>query len=279
MQVAALRSPAPYTQTETCQSGLMCLFAKEVSPLNGSEGSNPSVSAENKMNEKNTKNKSELYAGLIWIVSAIALGIYGIMLYFKSTLPGMGDLVKFLTNIEDKYIYLAAFGSVFIEGLYFIGSFFPGASLVLLVAIVSGMFGYGVLVITLVSIFIGWSIAGIINIIFAHLYRNKIAKLEHSNEYLIHDRVWTTWFPAFRSSYEVAQVVEGGHPVRVYISSLRVRFWATLFVGVLAMIMPLIFNIDNFSDKESYVTILGVLLISLSVGILKVRNYFLKKHD
>ncbi len=30
---------------ETCQSGLTCLFAKEVCPLNGTEGSNPSVSA------------------------------------------------------------------------------------------------------------------------------------------------------------------------------------------------------------------------------------------
>ncbi len=30
---------------ETCRSGLTCLFAKEVYPLNGTEGSNPSVSA------------------------------------------------------------------------------------------------------------------------------------------------------------------------------------------------------------------------------------------
>lgn len=30
---------------ETCQSGLLCLFAKEVSLSKGSDGSNPSVSA------------------------------------------------------------------------------------------------------------------------------------------------------------------------------------------------------------------------------------------
>lgn len=30
---------------ETCQSGLLCLFAKEVGPLNGPGGSNPPVSA------------------------------------------------------------------------------------------------------------------------------------------------------------------------------------------------------------------------------------------
>ncbi len=36
---------------ETCQSGLTCFFAKEVSPLKGSEGSNPSVSAKQKTQE------------------------------------------------------------------------------------------------------------------------------------------------------------------------------------------------------------------------------------
>ena len=32
-------------ELETCQSGLSCLFAKEVCPLKGTDGSNPSVSA------------------------------------------------------------------------------------------------------------------------------------------------------------------------------------------------------------------------------------------
>ncbi len=36
---------------ETCQSGLTCFFAKEVSPVKGSEGSNPSVSAKQKTQE------------------------------------------------------------------------------------------------------------------------------------------------------------------------------------------------------------------------------------
>ncbi len=228
-----------------------------------------------KMNSNYSKiEKNQLYAGIIWIISAVALGIYGIMLFFNSQIPGMGELVKSLSEIDKKYIYFAAFISVFIEGLYFIGSFFPGASLVIIIAIISGASGYGVFSITLLLIFIGWSLAGMVNIYLAKTYRKRIIKLQSSEEYQVKDRVWTTWFPAFRSSYEVAQVIEGGHPMKVYISSLRVRFWATLFVGALAMIVPLIFDINNSSDQESFATIIIVFLISLVVGIRKVRKYF-----
>lgn len=220
------------------------------------------------------ENKNQLYAGVIWIISAAALAVYGVLLFLNSEIPGMGELVDFLSNIDEKYIYLAAFLSVFIEGLYFIGSFFPGASLVMIIAIISGTGGYAVFLSTLFLIFIGWSLSGIVNIYLAKIYRSKIVMLQHSEDYHVSDRVWTTWFPAFRSSYEVAQVIEGGHHMRVFLSSLRVRFWATLFVGGLALIVPLVFDIDNSSDNESFTTIFIVFFISLIVGIRKVKRYF-----
>ncbi len=220
------------------------------------------------------ENKNQLYAGIIWIISAVALAIYGILLFLNSEIPGMGELVNFLSTFDKKYIYLAAFLSVFVEGLYFIGSFFPGASLVMIIAIISRTSGYVVFLTTLFLIFIGWSLSGIVNIYLAKIYRNKIIKLQHSEDYHVKDHVWTTWFPAFRSSYEVAQVIEGGHPIKVYISSLRVRFWATLFVGALALIIPFVFNIDNSSDSESFLTIFIVFCITLVVGIRKIRSYF-----
>ena len=223
------------------------------------------------------KDRSQLYAGIIWIVSAIALAIYGILLFLNSEIPGMGELVNFLSNIDKSYIFLASFLAIFVEGLYFIGSFFPGASFVLITAIVSGVSGYSVFCITLLLIFIGWSLAGIVNIYFAKIYRNRIIKLQHSEDYHVKDRVWTTWFPAFRSSYEVAQVIEGGHPMKVFISSLKVRLWATLFVGILALIIPLILDIDGSSDRESFVTIFIVFCISLIVGIRKMKIYFSSK--
>ncbi len=40
---------------EGCQSGLSCIFAKDVSPLNGSEGSNPSPSANFRKGFRNQK--------------------------------------------------------------------------------------------------------------------------------------------------------------------------------------------------------------------------------
>lgn len=220
------------------------------------------------------KDKSQLYAGIIWIISAITLMIYGFLLLSNSQIPGVAELVKFLSNIDEKYIYLSAFVSVFIEGLYFIGSFFPGASLVMIVTIVSGANGYITFLITLLLIFIGWSLAGLVNVYLAKIYRNNIIKIEHLDGYHIKDRIWTTWFPAFRSSYEVAQVIGGGHPIKVYISSLKVRFLATLFVGGLALIVPLIFDINKTSDNESLLTIYIVFTISLVVGIVKIKKYY-----
>lgn len=197
------------------------------------------------------------------------------MLFFNSQIPGIKELVNFLSNIDDKHVYLAAFVAVFIEGLYFIGSFFPGASLVLIIAIISGTSGYVVFCTTLLLIFIGWSIAGIVNIYLAKIYRSKIIKLQHSENYQVKDRIWTTWFPAFRSSYEVAQVIEGGNLLKIYVSSLKVRFWATLFVGGLALIIPLVFDINNSSGRESFLTISVVFLISLATGLRKVKGYLL----
>ena len=112
------------------------------------------------------------------------------------------------------------------------------------------------------------------NIYFAKVYRNKIVKLAHCEDYHVKDRVWTTWFPAFRSSYEVAQVTEGGHPMKVFISSLRVKFWATLFVGSLALIIPFMLNINNLSDRENFLTISVVFCISFIVGFRKIKGYF-----
>ncbi len=224
--------------------------------------------------DKIKTDKSQLYAGIIWIISAVALAVYGVILFLDSQIPGMGELVKFLSNINEKYIYLAAFLSIFIEGLYFIGSFFPGSSLVIIIAIISGTNGLAVFITTILLIFIGWSLAGVVNIYLAKIYRNKIIKLKLPEDYQVKDRVWTTWFPAFRSSYEVAQIVEGGSPLKVFVSSLRVRFWASLFVGSLALIIPLLIDIKDSSDRESFMVILVVLCISLIVGIKKVRKYY-----
>jgi len=222
-------------------------------------------------------NKNKLYTGIVWIVSGLTLITYGILLSQNTNLPGAESLVRFLTNIDERYIYVTAMISIFIEGLYFVGSFFPGASLVLVIAIISQTGGVLVFLTTILLVFLSWSLAGLVNIYMTKMYRNKIIQLEHVENYTVHNRIWTTWFPAFRASYEVAQVAEGAKPIRVFISSVIVRFWASLFVGGLALVVPLFFNIQNTTNKDGYVTLTVVALISLSVGVYNIRKYRLGK--
>lgn len=223
---------------------------------------------------KTQVDRNKLYAGIVWILSALALAIYNIFLLTNTSVPGMEELVSFLVTIDTKYIYLAALISVFIEGLYFIGSFFPGASLILVLAVISQANSPITLLVTTALIFIGWSLAGIINIYSAKAYRSRIIKLQHSEDYEVKDRIWTTWFPAFRASYEVAQVTEGGKPIKVFISSLKVRFWASLFVGALALIIPFFIDIQEVSNEEGLMAIVVIIIINLWVGISKIKEYY-----
>lgn len=220
------------------------------------------------------KNKNNLYAGIVWIISGIALIIYGVMVSLNSNIPGAEDLVAFITNIDSKYIYLAAFISVFIEGLYFVGSFFPGSSLVIIVSIIARGGGWFVFLATSVLIFIGWCLASIINIFIAKVYREKLLKQGVIEEYQIENRPWGTWFPSFRASHEVAQIIEGGHPLKVFMSSLHIRFWACVFVATITYIIPFFFDIQKTTDREGYITVIVVAVISLVVGFVKVRQYY-----
>ncbi len=203
--------------------------------------------------------------------------MYGVLSFFNTNIPGTEELITFLTTVESKYVYVAALVSVFIEGLYFVGNFFPGAGLVLILAILSRISGPAVFIITILLIFIGWCAAGVVNIFLAKVYRSKIIKLEEVTDYDIKDRVWTTWFPSFRASYEVAQVTEGGNPIKIFISSLKVRFWASLFVGALAFVIPLFFDIKETTDREGFISVGVVAAISLVVGVVKIKGYYSNK--
>jgi sulfite exporter TauE/SafE len=41
------------------------------------------------------KNKSQLYSGIIWIISAIALAIYGFLIFFEAKVWKIEDLINF----------------------------------------------------------------------------------------------------------------------------------------------------------------------------------------
>lgn len=230
------------------------------------------------MNERmqNSDGKHDLYGGIVWVVSAVALIIYGTVSFFNVNVPGVVELISFLGSIEGKYIFIAAFVAVFIEGLYFVGNFFPGSSTVIILAVLSRINSLPVFLFTIILIFLGWCLAGIVNIYIAKTYRAKVIKLSHDDLYHVSDRVFTTWFPAFRASYEVAQVVEGGNPTKVFLSSVKVRFLASLFVGALAYVIPFFFDIKSAGEEEGFASVLVVAAISGTVGFLRIKKFYSK---
>lgn len=225
---------------------------------------------------KNYVSKEILYSGLVWVLSGLALTIYGVMGLFNKNIPGVEELVAFLSSADGIYIYVAAFISIFLEGLYFIGSFFPGATLVLVLAILSQVGGVLVFLGTILTIFIGWCIAGVVNVTLAKTYHLKTVGTKYNLDYQVRDRIWVTWFPAFRANYEVAQVTEGGNPHKVFLSALRVRFWAVVFMALSALVIPLFINIHEVSNQEGFISVAVVSVISFVVGGVKLHAYWTK---
>lgn len=220
------------------------------------------------------QNKSSLYSAIVWILAGIALVIYCVLGLLDTAVPGVEELVILLSTIDPKHIYLAAFISIFIEGLYFVGSFFPGSTLIVIVAILSQVSGPLVFIGTIITIFIGWCAAGAVNIYLAKTYRHKIARLPEQVHYEIKDRLWTTWFPSFRANYEVMQIAEGGNTRKVFFSSVRVKFWASLAAAVYVLIIPFFIDIKEVSNDEGFVSAVVIALISFAVGFYKLKMHF-----
>lgn len=223
--------------------------------------------------EKQT-NKEVFYSGLVWVVSGAALTIYGIMGLLDMNVIGVEELVSLISSANGDYIYAVAFISIFLEGLYIVGSFIPGATMVLIVAILSQVGGVVVFILTIVSIFVGWSLAGMVNITLAKTYHLKIVGSGYNPDYQIEGRPWTTWFPAFRANYEVAQVTEGGEPYRVLLSSIKVKFLVSMIAACCTLIIPLFIDVHEISNDEGFVSVAVVAIISFIVGGIKLHKYW-----
>ncbi len=221
-----------------------------------------------------TPKKSELYGSFVWIFSSIVIFTYISFALLGGKLPGVEQLLDFISGINEEYIYVAAFLSVFIEGLYFIGSVFPGTTLIVLIAILSQTGGVAIFAITILSIFIGWSLASIVNIFFARVYKTKVLAQQQDDDFEVKDRLFVTWLPVFRANYEVAQVSQGGRPLKVFFSSLRVKFFACTAATIGIIILAMIIDVNTLSNEEGFATLAIVALISLTVGVTKARSYY-----
>jgi len=75
------------------------------------------------------ENIKKKYAALVWILSSITLITYGLLSINNQNLPGAESLIAFVSSLQSNYIFAAAFLAILIEGLYVVGSFFPGSSI------------------------------------------------------------------------------------------------------------------------------------------------------
>lgn len=213
---------------------------------------------------------------LVWIVSGLFLVIYSGLGLLDVSIPGVEELVTFINSTSGMYLYLAAFLAIFFEGLYIVGNFIPGSTLVLLLAIFAQAGGTFAFLGTILAIFVGWCLAGTINIFLtARILRQRGISIAPTAP--IHDRLLTTWYPAFRANYEVAQVVSGISPLRVFWSSLRVKIWASLAAAAYALILPYIIDMNNINNEEGFATVLGVSIICIGVGVWQL--YYIKKEE
>lgn len=205
------------------------------------------------------------HPGMVWIISGIFCLIYSIVGFFGWFMPGVADLVKFAQSFEMWQLYTAGGLALFFEGLYAVGNFIPGSTFAIIIAIIALAHSKTAFIFTILALFVGWVIAGIINIyITSHiLSRRDIPELK---DIKAHDRLLTTWYPVFRSSYEVAQVVAGTKPWRVLISSIKVKFVATLCAAIYAIILPHVVDIYNMTNEEGFGLAFVIAFICLGVG-------------
>ena len=213
-------------------------------------------------------------AGYVWLVSALFLLTYAGLGLSGITVPGVQELVTFISATDGSYIFAAAFLAVLFEGTYLLGSFIPGTTLLTVITIISQAGGPLIFFGTILSIIIGWCLAGFINIFI-------IAGLVHKrpepglNQDKVEDNILVTWYPAFRANYEVAQVVAGLPKLAVFKSATRVRLVASSIAAVITLIIPLFVDIREVDNKEGF---LSVLLVSTVCFMVAITHFSPKAH-
>lgn len=214
----------------------------------------------------------QLRGGFVWIAAGIFLLTYGILGLFQADIPGIANLVSFIESAEGGWLFLAAFLSIFLEGLYLIGSFFPGTTLVLIIAILGQVAGPIYFLGIILAIYVGWITAGSVNMLatkagYIQLSGNTTIKTAPS------DDTGLTWFPAFRANTEVAQIIAGHSTRAVFLSSLRVKTIACVGLIFYALTLPRIIDITTVSNEEGFRSIAIFALINFAIGGYKLRAY------
>jgi len=217
-------------------------------------------------------DKSLFRSSLVWLIAGVGVCIYATIGILIENIPGVEALILWLETLVGVWVVLAVFVAIIIEGLYFVGSFFPGSSVVVLLAILSQTDSLALFVSTILAIFLGWVISGAVNIYFAKKYA-----VEVDHPVLARDYPLATWLPSFRANQEVAQTVAGIAPLRVFINSTRIKLFASLFMAVIVLVLAQTLDINEISNDEGFATLYVSASVMLIVGIVQLRRYYLLK--
>jgi len=220
----------------------------------------------------NNSADNKPYGAYVWIFSAIVIFLYALAGYIGFSTPGVEQIVSALSKIETKFIFVSALILAFLEGLYFLGTFFPGSTLVLVLIVISQSSGTEGFLITVLSVFVGWSLAGLVNIVLSSKWKKFFIKPEKAKIHNDKDILWLTWFPAFRANYEVAQTIEGGNTIKVLLLSTKAKFYITIAIAVCAFVLSSFVSINQVSNNEGFLSLILIAFITAVVGFLKLRN-------
>lgn len=204
---------------------------------------------------------------MVWVVTGLFCLIYAIigLLGFFMPVPGVADLIIFAERFNGWELMLIGAVAIFFEGIYGIGNLIPGSTLAILIAVVALAHSPLMFIWTISAIFVGWCCATVVNVyVTARLLPKQ--EIPTVDEVKQHDRVLTTWYPIFRSSYEVAQVVAGATPRKVIFSSIKVKFYTSLGAALYAVLLPKFVDIYSITNNEGFRLVLVIATICLAVG-------------
>ena len=210
--------------------------------------------------------RAERQAAWVWIIASIVMFSYSLLVLLAFDIPGMAQIIDIISSIQTSYIVAAAFVVIFIEGIYGIGSLFPGSSFTLLFASLAALESPATFALVVISIFLGWSSATVINILYAkRMYPTTITQSHQGRSHILY-----SWMPGFRANQEVADIARGISVYRVVYSTLVIKLIASIIVGGIAYMLPFIMDIETLSVTNGFVLSVIFAAITLGIGLFKL---------
>jgi hypothetical protein len=209
-------------------------------------------------------------SAITWYIAAFGLATYGTLVLFDTPMPGISDLFTFLQEIDTSQVYIAAFVGMFFEGVYILGAFIPGTSLIMLAALTAGLGGVWVLAITTVAIYLGWFCAGCVNIFLA-THVSRVPPRQDARTASLRTMILTC-YPSFRATQEVAEIASGVPWQRVLLQSAYIKAvtLACFFVG--ALVVPYIVPLELITDREGVFTVYALAVVCVGIGLYHMRG-------